>query len=695
VPPGVIVVGNLTLDDVVLDDGTTHMGVVGGNSLYSALGARLWQPDVGLVTRRGEDFPPAHLARLSELGLDLDGVVDIPGPTVRNWVIYEASGERHWVYRTPRERSRQVAVMPGDLPQAWLSAQPQLYVHVAAMPLERAEAIVERLRRDATAAVISLDTHEDYVDGYQERLLALAARVDAFMPSHEELAELVGYDDPPRALAELSRLPTPSIVAKLGADGCLVWDGHEHQLTAVGVSPGEVRDVTGAGDAFCGGYVSALAGGHGPVEAARRAAVSAGFAVAGFGSLSLTGVTPADASRRLETAPPPVTPVRTPSGTEPGGADVPASTGDGDTRSIAIMRAEIDTIPRVISDQHAALRPRLEELAQSLVADGIEHAYLVGCGDSMFAGQATCLAFARHCGIQAEAVHALDLARYRVRYLPPRSLVVCVSYSGEVGRTIEAAAQARLHGHRVVALTGSVNGRLAREVQTSVLLDVPTLGFSPGTSTYVAMQTALLTLAIAWGRARGHAQDGGDTALDAVAEAATATIDAAAEPARALAAALAHERWVTFIGAGPNEASAHFGAAKLFEGPQMLGVATNLEEWAHEEYFVSGPGTPVVVIAPSGASHDRAVEILSELVFIKASATLVSDQPPPLPEVGWLPLQPGVSEELSPVIAALPLSLLGFFLAEATGKRSYNFPSPEAEREHYETIHRDTRGTPA
>jgi hypothetical protein len=102
-----------------------------------------------------------------------------------------------------------------------------------------------------------------------------------------------------------------------------------------------------------------------------------------------------------------------------------------------------------------------------------------------------------------------------------------------------------------------------------------------------------------------------------------------------------------------------------------------------------------VVIAPSGASHDRAVEILSELVFIKASATLVSDQPPPLPEVGWLPLQPGVSEELSPVIAALPLSLLGFFLAEATGKRSYNFPSPEAEREHYETIHRDTRGTPA
>jgi hypothetical protein len=55
--PRVIVVGNLTIDDVVLPDGTTRMSSAGGNSLYTALGVRLWQPRVGLVTRRGEDFP--------------------------------------------------------------------------------------------------------------------------------------------------------------------------------------------------------------------------------------------------------------------------------------------------------------------------------------------------------------------------------------------------------------------------------------------------------------------------------------------------------------------------------------------------------------------------------------------------------------------------------------------------------------
>ena len=56
-PPRVVVIGNLTLDDVVLPTGVTRMGAAGGNTIYAALGARMWEPRVGVVTRRGEDFP--------------------------------------------------------------------------------------------------------------------------------------------------------------------------------------------------------------------------------------------------------------------------------------------------------------------------------------------------------------------------------------------------------------------------------------------------------------------------------------------------------------------------------------------------------------------------------------------------------------------------------------------------------------
>src|SRR5215471_15611262 len=110
-----------------------------------------------------------------------------------------------------------------------------------------------------------------------------------------------------------------------------------------------------------------------------------------------------------------------------------------------------------------------------------------GCGTSAFAGAACELAFQRHAGLTAHPVHALDLARYRVRALPAGSAVIAISFSGQVGRTIEAAIQARRAGHYVVALTNAGSGPLAAASDEVLPLEVPTLGFSPGTSTYVAM----------------------------------------------------------------------------------------------------------------------------------------------------------------------------------------------------------------
>src|SRR4029077_18741960 len=98
---------------------------------------------------------------------------------------------------------------------------------------------------------------------------------------------------------------------------------------------------------------------------------------------------------------------------------------------------------------------------------------------------------------------------------------------------------------------------------------------------------------------------------------------------------------------GPNEATARFGAAKLYEGPQMRGAATNVEEWAHGEYFIGGDGQPVIVVPPRGAATDRVGEILNELAFIDADATLISDQPSANAR-NVIPLAPGLPEEFSP-----------------------------------------------
>jgi sugar/nucleoside kinase (ribokinase family)/fructoselysine-6-P-deglycase FrlB-like protein len=694
----VVVVGNLTIDDVVLPDGQTLMARLGGNTVHSATAVLACGVPVALVTRKGEDFPPEALDVLARAGADVSGVVAVDGPTVRNWVVYEADGRRHWLYRTPPGRSAEVAPQPVDLAGGQLEGAS--VVHVAAMPLANAERVVAEVRRLAPGVQITLDTHEDWVGSVRERLLSLARLVDVFEPSLEELQELTGADSAEDGLRALAEAGLTTAVVKAGADGAyLLEDG---SIVHVPALPIRAVDTTGAGDAFCGGLAAGLASGLDRLSAVALGVVTAGTAVGASGSLRLletaldqtgmmaAGHTQAGHSREVGPAV-----VRLAGATKPDGGE---GTGDeGGSYAIDVMRREIAMIPEVVATAVSDPAGRLTSMAKSLLAQDISHLWLTGCGDSAFAGQAAALAFHRHTDVVPHAAHALDLARYEARFLPAGSAVLGVSFSGRVGRTTEALVQARRFGHPTYALTNAPDGQLAAASGTVVPLDVATLGFSPGTSTYVAMLGSLLRLAAAL----SELSRGSDTLARALAELpdqAARTLDLCAEPALVAAQRLQGRRWTTFLGAGPGEATARFGAAKLFEGPQQLAVSTNLEEWAHEEYFVTRAGDPVVLVNPSGAGHDRGLEILAELRFLGALPIVVSDlRPPPGAPADelWLPLCADVPEELSPVTAALPLTLLGFHLAELGGKQSYNFPNDETRTEHYDTIHRATVGEPA
>ncbi|HEX5188670.1 MAG TPA: PfkB family carbohydrate kinase [Streptosporangiaceae bacterium] len=690
-PPLVLVVGNLTIDDVVLPSGETRMASLGGNSVHAATAVVTAGASAAVIARRGEDFPPGALVALSNAGVDVTGLVGVAGPTVRNWVVYEEDGSRHWLYRTPPERSAEVAPRPEDLPAEALRHAD--VVHVAAMPLGHAEAIVARIRQVAPGSVLTLDTHETWDAGVAGRVLELARTVDVFVPSQEELRPLArDAASPQDGLAALAAAGVARAVVKAGGAGAyLLEHGKIRHVPALDV---QVADATGAGDAFCGGLTAGLARGLPVLEAIGLGAAVAGTAITASGSLRLLApgvdrAAIAAAGSRLAAASTNVV-IAVP--------DSEVIQPRPDPRyDIEVMRNEILTIPDVISGVLDDADGRIAAVAKRLAERGVRHLWLTGCGDSAFAGLASALAFQLHTPVAAHPVHALDLARYRVRALPPGGAVIAISYSGRVGRTIEAAIQARRAGQHVIALTNSPATSLAAESDDVLPVDVPTLGFSPGTSTYVAMLAALLGLAGELAQLAGT----GDELIRALAMLpgqVSTTLRLTSDAAGPAAELLLGSPWTAFLGAGPNEGTARFGAGKLVEAAQRLAVATNLEEWAHEEYFLTSAGDPVVLINPAGAAHDRGLEILSELAFTGARPVVISDSPPPAqPPSGsvLLPLAPGVPEELSAVTACLPLALMGFHLARLAGTRSYNFASAAARDEHYETIHRVTVGEPA
>lgn len=296
VPPSLVCLGNLTVDDVILPDGTSQPGCMGGDALYAALAARLWEPAVEMVTPVGKDLPPEVTAQIMQAGFSFAGLPQRSVPTIHNQVRYDDHGGRSWTLHTPPGDFHTLSPLPQDVPPAYLAARTFL---VAAMSLDAQEQLVEWLRTHTTA-IIALDVQEDYIRGNEDRLDALIRQVDVFMPSEEEVRRLVGHEDWLRA-AQLWAASGPRVVViKRGAAGSLLYDARRDHAFDTPAFPTPAVDTTGAGDAYCGGFLAMLTREPGRLDrAARAGAVSASFAIAGFGMGPLLSARPAEATERL------------------------------------------------------------------------------------------------------------------------------------------------------------------------------------------------------------------------------------------------------------------------------------------------------------------------------------------------------------------------------------------------------------
>ncbi len=121
------------------------------------------------------------------------------------------------------------------------------------------------------------------------------------------------------------------------------------------------------------------------------------------------------------------------------------------------------------------------------------------------------LAFEKYCGIQTEPIEALEFSRYKVDYLPAGSLVISISNSGQVKRTVETVRRAKKRGAYTVAITGNESGPLAMEADAVLIQSVPEMLENVGPNNVVALglgnfTASLLTLylsALQLGKLRG------------------------------------------------------------------------------------------------------------------------------------------------------------------------------------------------
>jgi glucosamine--fructose-6-phosphate aminotransferase (isomerizing) len=323
--------------------------------------------------------------------------------------------------------------------------------------------------------------------------------------------------------------------------------------------------------------------------------------------------------------------------------------------------------------------------ARELLHEAPPRIYLTGCGDSHFAGIGARLAFERWSGIPTQAVESLELSRYELELAPAGSWVVCVSNSGRVVRTVEAAAEARSRSLTAIAVTYAPESRLAETADVTLAFSYEDPGFGPGTISYIASLGALY--ALAWRAkelAEGQSLRGCPWDTAGIAEATAETIELSAVLAEQLAASLPDDAKIDILGGGPSLGTALFGRAKLIESAHSPGGAHELEEWAHEEFFCTRPGVTTIVVAPPGASHDRAVEQLE--AARKVGATTIAASPSSVPADLVLPVAGGTPEELCPLTYCVPLELLAYHYASSRGLTMLGFDDESRRSLNYHQI---------
>ena len=294
-------ISNVIIDDIVLWDGRTYMGTLGGSGSHAVVGMRTWNDaPLGLAGYLGDDAPEPFVTHLQRLGVSPDGLIRRTGlPTPRAWQLFEADGQRTEVFRTSLSEFTANQVRFDEL-NTELKQSSGFHVQWGGS-IEETTGLVRQLKAANPTAVIVYEPVDDFLALDRVAWNPLLRECDVFLPNLEEAATLTGEASPADMATTLLDWGADRVVIRMAEQGIWVQDrqGNRWRIPAV---PTQVVDVTGAGNAFCGGLLAGLVEDLPFLETALRGLVGASFAIEQVGVPETLVPGSPEALRRLDWA---------------------------------------------------------------------------------------------------------------------------------------------------------------------------------------------------------------------------------------------------------------------------------------------------------------------------------------------------------------------------------------------------------
>ncbi len=265
-----VVVGSIALDTIETPFGSIADGL-GGTAVYFSTAASIFTR-VSLVGVVGDDFPSEHRAFLAGRNIDTTGLVVAPGKTFR-W-----KGRYDYDLSVAHTLDTQLNVFSEfhpTLPDAYRNAQ---YVFLGNIDPDLQLEVLNQIQRPRFTL---LDTMNFWIEGKRGPLTEAIKRVDAVTMNEAEIREYTQMYSLASAARKVMELGPRVILIKRGEYGSVMVT-REGTFIAPAVLLEEVKDPTGAGDSFAGGFMGFLARAHRIDVPILRQAIVHGGVVASF-----------------------------------------------------------------------------------------------------------------------------------------------------------------------------------------------------------------------------------------------------------------------------------------------------------------------------------------------------------------------------------------------------------------------------
>ncbi len=246
----------LTVGTVAFDSIETPFGgvdkVVGGACTYISWAASYFTDKINLVSIVGEDFPQDELDQLKARGVDLDGL-----EIKKNAKTFFWAGKYHENMISRDTITTDLNVLDDFDPVLPVKFKKSEFVMLGNLTPTIQDQVLEQLD-DTESAFVALDTMNFWMDIAMDKLKEVISKVDVLIINDEEARQLSEEFSLVNAAKIIHKMGPEYLIIKKGEHGAMLFQD-DNIFYAPALPLREVKDPTGAGDTFAGGFMGYLA----------------------------------------------------------------------------------------------------------------------------------------------------------------------------------------------------------------------------------------------------------------------------------------------------------------------------------------------------------------------------------------------------------------------------------------------------